>query len=62
MTGVQTCALPIYALPIAHGMGIDPVLVCAAETNLGSRAVIEANGGVYEDTRHGTRRYWITAR
>jgi predicted acetyltransferase len=47
------------ALPISHGLGIDPVLVCCDETNAGSRAVIEANGGAYEDSRNGKRRYWI---
>jgi predicted acetyltransferase len=47
------------ALPLARGLGIDPVLVCCDETNAGSRAVIEANGGVYEDSRNGKRRYWI---
>ena len=47
------------ALPLAHGLGIDPVLVTCDETNAGSRAVIEANGGVYEDSRSGKRRYWI---
>ncbi|MFW8745006.1 GNAT family N-acetyltransferase [Mesorhizobium japonicum] len=47
------------ALPIAHGLGIDPVLVTCDETNVGSRAVIEAAGGVYEDSRAGKRRYWI---
>jgi hypothetical protein len=27
--------------------------------NAGSRATIEKNGGVHEDTRNGKRRYWI---
>ncbi|WP_260681110.1 hypothetical protein [Arthrobacter sp. KBS0703] len=26
---------------------------------LGSRAIIEKNGGIYEDTRNGKRRYWV---
>ncbi|RIX31065.1 GNAT family N-acetyltransferase [Amnibacterium setariae] len=47
------------ALPIAHGLGIDPVLVCCLEDNAGSRAVIEGAGGRYEDSRQGHRRYWI---
>lgn len=47
------------ALPVARGLGIERVLVTCAEDNAGSRAVIERNGGVYEDTREGTRRYWI---
>ncbi|MDK1326347.1 GNAT family N-acetyltransferase [Arthrobacter sp. zg-Y1143] len=47
------------SLPVARGLGISPVLVTCAEDNAGSRAVIEKNGGVYEDSREGTRRYWI---
>lgn len=47
------------ALPIARDLGIDPVLVTCDESNAGSRAVIEANGGIYEDSRGGKRRYWI---
>jgi len=50
------------ALPLARDLGIERVLVCCKESNAGSRAVIEANGGVYEDSRNGTRRYWIDAR
>ncbi|KAD4059798.1 GNAT family N-acetyltransferase [Arthrobacter yangruifuii] len=48
------------ALPAAYDLGISALLITCAETNTGSRAVIEKNGGVYEDTRDGTRRYWIT--
>ncbi|MCQ1946198.1 GNAT family N-acetyltransferase [Arthrobacter sp. zg-Y1116] len=47
------------ALPVARDLGIARVLVTCAEDNAGSRAVIEKNGGVYEDSRDGTRRYWI---
>ncbi|MCC9144390.1 MULTISPECIES: GNAT family N-acetyltransferase [unclassified Arthrobacter] len=47
------------ALPIARELGIARVLVTCAEDNAGSRAVIEKNGGVYEDSRKGARRYWI---
>jgi predicted acetyltransferase len=50
------------ALPLARELGIDRVLICCDETNAGSRAVIEANGGAYEDSRNGKRRYWIDAR
>jgi predicted acetyltransferase len=28
-------------------------------TNIASRKVIEANGGVLEDERHGKLRYWV---
>ena len=48
------------ALPIARGLGIDRVLVCCDEDNVGSRTVIERAGGEYEDSRAGKRRYWIT--
>jgi predicted acetyltransferase len=47
------------AIPLAATHGIPRLLVTCAEHNAGSRAVIEANGGVYEDSRNGTRRYWI---
>jgi predicted acetyltransferase len=48
------------ALPIARNeVGLERVLVTCRESNEGSRRVIEANGGVYEDSRNGTRRYWI---
>lgn len=47
------------ALPIARDLGIEQVLVVCDEDNAGSRAVIEGNGGRYEDSRAGKRRYWI---
>ncbi|MDR6415663.1 GNAT family N-acetyltransferase [Pseudarthrobacter sulfonivorans] len=47
------------ALPIARQLGITRALVTCDDTNAGSRATIEKNGGVYEDTRNGKRRYWI---
>ncbi|MCC3272139.1 GNAT family N-acetyltransferase [Arthrobacter zhangbolii] len=47
------------ALPVARGLGIERVLVTCAEDNTGSRTIIEKNGGVYEDSREGARRYWI---
>ena len=48
------------ALPLARDeVGLDRVLVTCLESNEGSRRAIEANGGVYEDSRNGTRRYWI---
>jgi predicted acetyltransferase len=50
------------ALPLAAGLGIDRVLVTCDEDNAGSRATIEKNGGAYEDSRGGKRRYWIDAR
>ncbi|KRE71612.1 GNAT family N-acetyltransferase [Arthrobacter sp. Soil762] len=47
------------ALPMARELGILRVLLTCDETNTGSRATIEKNGGVWEDTRNGKRRYWI---
>lgn len=46
----------------ARALRIDPVLVCCHEDNGPSRRLIEAAGGVYEDCRDGTRRYWISPR
>lgn len=50
------------ALPVAHGLGIDPALVTCDVDNVGSRRVIEANGGKLEDERHGKLRYWVRTR
>ena len=47
------------ALPLARELGIPRVLLTCDEDNAGSRATIEKNGGAYEDTRNGKRRYWI---
>lgn len=46
-------------LELAHEMGMAQVLITCAEDNSGSRAVIEAAGGRYEDSRAGQRRYWV---
>lgn len=48
------------ALPRAAGLGLDRVLLTCDEDNEGSRRTIEANAGVYEDSRNGKRRYWLT--
>ena len=53
------------ALQEAKTLGINRVLITAADWNIGSQKTILANGGVYEDTRidpdDGDRmlRYWI---
>ncbi len=47
------------SLPRAAERGLERVLVTCEEVNLGSRRTIEGEGGVYEDTRNGKRRYWI---
>jgi predicted acetyltransferase len=41
------------------GLGLERVLVTCDEDNLASARTIERNGGRYEDTRNGRRRYWI---
>lgn len=47
------------ALPNARELGILRVLLTCDQDNAGSRATIEKNEGIYEDTRNGKRRYWI---
>jgi predicted acetyltransferase len=47
------------ALPVCRDLGIDRALVTCDTTNVGSRKVIEANGGEFEDERGGKLRYWI---
>ena len=56
--GVATEALRLV-LPHAAALGIDPALVTCDVDNVGSAAVIEANGGVLEDVRGDKRRYWV---
>lgn len=52
-------------LEYARGRGLDRVLITCNADNIGSRRVIEANGGVFEDEvdrgpEHGiVCRYWI---
>lgn len=46
-------------LTIAHRMGIDPALITCSVDNIGSRTVIERNGGVLEDERAGKLRFWV---
>lgn len=47
------------SLPRAAELGLERVLVTCDEDNEGSRRTIERNGGVFEDSRKGKRRYWI---
>ena len=56
--GIATRALALM-LPVAAARGLDQVLVTCDETNLASRKVIEANGGVLEDVRNAKMRFWI---
>lgn len=57
-SGHATAALGLM-LPIAAERGIDPVLVTCDDDNVGSRKVIEANGGVLEDVRNHKMRFWV---
>lgn len=52
-------AMLAAARPVAARLGIDPVLVTCDLDNIGSRKVIEANGGVFEDERGGKLRFWV---
>ncbi|HLL66032.1 MAG TPA: GNAT family N-acetyltransferase [Micromonosporaceae bacterium] len=47
------------ALPVARTLGIDRALVTCDAGNVGSRRVIEANGGVLEDQRGNSLRFWL---
>ena len=48
------------AIHFAHdALGLDRVLVTCDDDNIGSRKVIEANGGVLEDCRGGKLRFWV---
>jgi predicted acetyltransferase len=47
------------ALPVAHAMGIDPALITCHATNIGSRRVIELNGGILDSDRAGVLRFWV---
>lgn len=47
------------ALPLARGLGVDSALVTCDATNVASRKVIEANGGVLEDRRGVKLRFWV---
>jgi predicted acetyltransferase len=50
------------ALVVARDLGIDPALVTCDVDNVGSRTVIERNGGVLEDQRSGKLRFWVPTR
>jgi predicted acetyltransferase len=47
-------------LPVVRAdYGLGHVLITCDTDNVASRKVIEACGGVYEDTRRGKLRYWV---
>lgn len=56
--GYATHALKLM-LPVAAGLDINPALITCDVGNVGSRRVIEANGGVLENTLAGKLRYWV---
>ncbi|WP_323369054.1 GNAT family N-acetyltransferase, partial [Streptomyces alkaliterrae] len=47
------------ALPVAARLGFERVLVTCDHDNTGSRKVIEACGGVFDDQRGVKLRYWV---
>lgn len=47
------------ALPVAARLGFERVLITCDEDNTGSRKVIEACGGIFEDQRGVKLRYWV---
>lgn len=46
-------------LQVAKEKNIKKALVTCSTENPASRAVIVANGGMFEDVRNGVERYWI---
>jgi predicted acetyltransferase len=56
--GHATAALA-QMLDVAAAHGIDPALVTCDDDNVGSRKVIEANGGELEDVRNTKMRFWV---
>lgn len=47
------------ALPVARDLGIESALLTCDITNVASRKVIEANGGVLEDQLGERLRFWV---
>jgi predicted acetyltransferase len=52
-------AMLAASLPLANRLGIDPALLTCDDTNVASRKVIEACGGVLADQRGIKLRYWV---
>ncbi len=52
-------AMLAAALPIANRLGVATALVTCDHGNVGSRAVIERNGGIFEDQRGDKLRFWV---
>ncbi len=47
------------ALPVARALGIERALITCDAENIGSRRVIEANGGLLEDAAERNLRFWV---
>lgn len=52
-------AMLAAALPLAWALGITSALLTCDVTNVASRRVIEANGGVLQDQRDDILRFWV---
>jgi len=52
-------AMLAVALPLARALGIHPALITCEDSNIGSRKIIEANGGRLADQRGSRLRYWV---
>jgi predicted acetyltransferase len=52
-------AMLAAALPVASRLGIDRALLTCDATNVASRKVIEAAGGILEDQRGEKLRFWV---
>lgn len=52
-------AMLAASLPLAARLGIESALVTCDATNVASRKVIEANGGVFESQKGVKLRYWL---
>ena len=52
-------AMLAAALPVAAGLGIECLLITCDVGNVGSRKVIEANGGLLEDQLGDKLRFWV---
>jgi predicted acetyltransferase len=49
------------AKPICRDLGLTNLLITCDSANIGSRRVIEGNGGVLEPIVDGVARYWLSA-
>jgi predicted acetyltransferase len=48
------------AKPVCQGLGLTDMLITCDQDNLGSRRVMEANGGVLERVAGDQARYWVS--